>query len=614
MLEVATGDHRHSAIPPMTLSIYSNTSDDDTAPSTPVTEPDFDGSVHAFEDQKPGVLSSHQRRASTILLSQKSEDVRMLLGGDPGTKMITKVCCGGGCCIPHDVQQLPVCPGRPLILPANRAYEKLGLQLPTLGLDTELTGLVELAEKLVAFQPFKSTESPLCSTDTQKHPPPFVTPHPPYGVFSAPLFDAKELTKPGAEKRTFHYEIDVTDYPDESGTVDFVVGGAIGVCAPNAPEAVDNVFDLLAIPAFVRDKKVLMRTTSGRWPTIWGDDNAREVVTTRRELLTWCSDLQSFRPTKPLLRLLAAHAEDAHERKILEYLCAAQGQSAFCDLRTGPYVTLVQLLAAFPSSRPPLDHLLSVCGTLMPRFYSLSQDPQVSCRRDGTHCRKLIEIAVTVHEAPDWDPQNPTGTRTGVGSGFLQRIAQQFIAAQAAGQDARDLDLRIPMFRGLMANPLAREFVSDGPMLLIGAGVGIAPFRGFVHRRLKSATCANKVWVLQGVRDSLLDELYSGDWGVDDEKVKKVVQSRDRRTSRGACSVRGRYVQEEVRAQADLVWSIINALDGRIFVCGASQGMGEGVESALVDVAVVKGNLNEEEAKTFWEKKKKDGQYIAETW
>ncbi|OAT11216.1 hypothetical protein BDBG_17467 [Blastomyces gilchristii SLH14081] len=142
-------------------------------------------------------------------------------------------------------------------------------------------------------------------------------------------------------------------------------------------------------------------------------------------------------------------------------------------------------------------------------------------------------------------------------------------------------------------------------MLLIGAGVGVAPFRGFVQRRLKSANCANKVWVLQGIRDSLLDELYSGEWGVHEETVKKVVQSR---------SGEGRYVQEEVRNQADLVWFVINSLDGRVFVCGSSKGMGEGVEAALVDVAMAKGNLNREEAQHFWQGKKDAGQYIAETW
>lgn len=83
--------------------------------------------------------------------------------------------------------------------------------------------------------------------------------------------------------------------------------------------------------------------------------------------------------------------------------------------------------------------------------------------------------------------------------------------------------------------------------------------------------------------------------------MKKVVQSR-----RGE----GKYVQEEVRNQADLVWFIINALDGRVFVCGSSKGMCEGVEAALVDVAVDKGNLNKEEAEQFWEQKKEGGQYI----
>lgn len=108
--------------------------------------------------------------------------------------------------------------------------------------------------------------------------------------------------------------------------------------------------------------------------------------------------------------------------------------------------------------------------------------------------------------------------------------------------------------------------------------------------------------VLQGVRDSLLDELYSGEWGVSDQEIKKVVESR---------VGTGHYVQDEVRAQADLVWFVINSLDGRVFVCGSSKGMGEGVEQALVDVAVQKGHLSRDEAVNFWQKKKEGLQYIA---
>ena len=593
--------------------IYTSGSEEES-PSTPATDPQSNEVIegktlesidHTKNDTAFVVppTSSKRRRASTVLISQSPEDVHRILSPIRGaeTTEIEKVCCGGGCCFLKALAEDPATKSSlPVILPDNEAFRTLQLRLGPLSLDSEFTNVVDLPVKTVSFKPSPSGTTSGDST-VQYHPPKFVTPHAPYEVHSAKVHHARELTKPGAEKRTYHYDLDVTDYPAESGDVDFVVGGAVGVQAPNAPEMVDEIFDLLNVPNYAREKQVLLQTAGGRWPTIWGEDEARELTTTRRELLTWCSDIQSYPPTKPLLRLLAEYATASNEKKILLYLSSAQGQAAFCDLRTGPHITIPQLLNAFPSSHPPLPHLLSVLNTLMPRFYSLSQDPQVSCEREGTNCRRLIEIAVTVHETPNWRG----GPRTGLGSGFLERIAKQIQEAEAQGKKASDLDLRVPMFRGLMANPLAREFVTDGPMLLIGAGVGVAPFRGFVQRRLKSANCANKVWVLQGVRDSLLDELYSGEWGVEEEKVKKVVQSR-----RGE----GRYVQEEVRHQADLVWFIINSLDGRVFVCGSSKGMGEGVERALVDVAMDKGSLRREEAEEFWVKKKEAGQYIAETW
>ena len=580
----------------------SSSSSGSELPSTPLTDIQNDDVFDSFkDDNKPSnphetPTNPRKRRASTMLVSSSPEDIRSLLG-EGGTQLIGKSCCGGGCCFLKGLQKSsPQNSPESAISPDNDAFRSLRLRMGPLTLDTELSGTVDLPEQTVYFDKVSSAHKSL-SSQVHRHPPKFVTPHPPYDVYSAPLYHARELTKPGAEKRTYHFDLDVTDYPAESGDVDFVVGGAIGICAPNSDDLVTEIFDTLNIPNYVRDKQVMLRTTKGRWPTIWGDEMARELVTTRRDLLTWCSDVQSYPPTKLLLRLLAEYAEAPNEKKILLYLSSTQGQATFCELRTGPHITIAQLLHAFPSSRPPLTHLLSVLNTLMPRFYSLSQDPQISRMGEGVEGRRLIEVAVTVHETPNWRG----GPRTGLGSGYLERMARKVIEAESTGMKPMDLDLRVPMFRGLMANPLAREFVSDGPMLLIGAGVGVAPFRGFVQHRLKSANCANKVWVLQGVRDSLLDELYSGEWGVEEEKVKKVVQSRQGE---------GRYVQEEVRNQADLVWFVINALDGRVFVCGSSKGMGEGVEKALIDVAMDKGTMNHEQAEAFWARKKEEKQYI----
>ncbi|KAM0237274.1 hypothetical protein ACHAPO_004620 [Fusarium lateritium] len=573
------------------------------------------------QEDEPVIPLERRRRASTRLIAQNARDIQRITGETPAEYMGR--CCGGACCMSDrnnvEYEEVP--------LPDNDAFKSLGLRLENIPAD--LTGIIPKPEQTVFFTSIPrptssppdsavsldsdSESSPLSTSsknnylvpgpgyegvDTAIQPPRFVQPHPPHNVYPAKIHNTRELTKPGAEKRTFHFDLDITDYPPEE-VFDFKVGGAIGVMAPNDEISVDEILDALMIPRFQRDKPVLMKTTKGRWPTVWGDEKARELITTRRELLTWTTDIQSYAPTKELLRVIAEHATAPNEKKILEYLCSNEGASIFSDFRGGPHTTLSQILNAFPSSHPPMDQLLSVQAQLMPRFYSLSNDPTESYTLREHAQRRLIEIAVTVHDSMDWR----RGCRAGVGSGFFERQAHKFMRAQSAGE--RSPQVFIPMFKGLMANPLAKQFNSDGPMLLIGAGVGIAPFRGFVQRRLKQANCANKVWVLQGIRDSLVDEIYSGEWGVHEEEVKRVVQSR---------VGTGKYVQEEVMNQSDLVWYIINSLDGRIFVCGSSKGMGEGVEDALCDVAMEKGNLEREEARNFWMLKKEEGKYISETW
>ena len=216
-----------------------------------------------------------------------------MLAGKKGasTKLLEKVCCGGGCCLLDSLEEDPASESSiPVIMPDNDAFRGLGLKLGPLSLDSKLTKIAEFPSETITFATIPTTPEPPV---VQRHPPKFITPQFPYEVFSAKVHNARELTKAGAEKRTYHFDLDVTDYPQESGEVNFVVGGAVGVCAPNPEELVNEIFDTLGIPSYVRDKQVLMKTKNGRWPTVWGDDMPRELVTTRRELLTWCSDVQS---------------------------------------------------------------------------------------------------------------------------------------------------------------------------------------------------------------------------------------------------------------------------------------------------------------------------------
>lgn len=256
-----------------------------------------------------------RRRASTILISQSTQDVRRILSPARAAETIEveKVCCGGGCCLSNALEEDPASTSSlPVIIPHNDAFRSLQFRLGPLSLDSELTQIVDLPPETVSFESL-SPDTMTIKSKIQQHPPKFVTPHAPYKVHSAKVHHARQSTKPGAEKRTYHYDLDVTDFPVESGDVDFVVGGAVGVQAPNDDDLVDEIFHLLNIPTFARDKQVVLHTTNGRWPTIWGEDKPGELVTTRRELLTWCSDVQSYPPTKPPLRLLANYATTANE-------------------------------------------------------------------------------------------------------------------------------------------------------------------------------------------------------------------------------------------------------------------------------------------------------------
>lgn len=272
-------------------------------------------------------------RAATGQLQKVGKEALLdELDDSSGTNLIAGQCCGGGCCLisaPSTRPSSRASSPTALDYPDNDAFRSLHLKLAPLSSRSRLTSTTPLPPRSISLEPLHIAVKHESTVDT--HPPKFVTPHPPYEVFSAKIDSARELTKPGASKRTYHFDLDVTNYPEEAEGVDFRVGGAIGVCAPNNFDFVDEIFDRLDIPESERDEPIALHTMGGRWPTIWGQDMPRSLQTTRRELLTWTVDVQSYAPTKNLLRVLAEYASDEDEKMILLYLCSKQGQAAFCE-------------------------------------------------------------------------------------------------------------------------------------------------------------------------------------------------------------------------------------------------------------------------------------------
>ena len=266
-----------------------DTTDSETPPSTPLNE--WHEASEAVDEmpelQKTASSPERRRRRASTTYAANTDEIKRLLGDGAGTTLLNK-CCGEGCCMlekmPSDTKEVGVSP------PDSDAFRFLSINLEGLSLDTHLTKTVDLPEQKTSFGSLRrqsisekfpnETEHEHDERAVNVYPPEYMKPHPPYSIFNAPVYGARELTKPGAEKRTYHFDIDVTEYPEEGG-VDFKVGGAVGITPPNDPTMVNDVMDQLGIPRFQRDKPVRLHTAGGRWPTIWGEEEARELVTNK---------------------------------------------------------------------------------------------------------------------------------------------------------------------------------------------------------------------------------------------------------------------------------------------------------------------------------------------
>ncbi len=162
-----------------------------------------------------------------------------------------------------------------------------------------------------------------------------------------------------------------------------------------------------------------------------------------------------------------------------------------------------------------------------------------------------LELIVRLMRAPDGTP--------GLASGWLTETC-------AIGAP---VDLRI------RANSAFHGPEGAPPMILIGAGSGLAGLRAHIKARQAAGRGAN--WLILGERDPAHDRILNGD--LESWRDAGVLARLDRVFSRGGG---GRYVQDHLRHQADMVrdWITRGAV---VYVCGAV-AMGAGVHDALAEI------------------------------
>lgn len=360
---------------------------------------------------------------------------------------------------------------------------------------------------------------------------------------AARLLSAACLSKPGSEKEVRHIALDI------AGTgLAYEAGDSLGVVAENCPELVAAIAGRLG--------------ASGAEHVPCPDGVVRPLA----EALAGHLDIA--RPSDDAIALFRDRARDPADAAKLETLLDG---SAGDDLAE---IDLLDLLALFPAERIAPAELAARLLPLQPRLYSISSSPRAHAG----------EVHLTV-SAVRW--QRRGRGRKGVASTFLaERIAP--------GATVR-----------VYAQPshAFRPAPDEAPMIMIGPGTGIAPFRAFLAERAARGA-RGRNWLFFGDQRRATDYLYEAE--IEAFRAAGLLTRLDLAFSRD--QMRKVYVQDRMREHAAEVWAWLG--DGAyVYVCGDARRMARDVHRALIDIAAAEGRLPLHEAEQWLAEFARAGRY-----
>ena len=258
--------------------------------------------------------------------------------------------------------------------------------------------------------------------------------------------------------------------------------------------------------------------------------------------------------TREQIATLAQHAKDEKEQTALEGPAADDGRYGK-EIFT-PRKSVLDLLDEYPSCAPPFEIFLDMMPPLRPRYYSISSSPLM----DAGGC----SITVGVLQSPALS-----------GRGQFRGVASNYLAAQPA-------EATVYAFVRKPTIPFHPPENPHLPMIMIGPGTGVAPFRGFLLERAalkKQGAPIGQSLLFFGCRDPMQDFLYEEEMrAFEAEGVTKLVCAFSREPGKPKT-----YVQQAIVENGDAVWELLQK-EAPVFVCGEASRMAPDVKQAFVDL------------------------------
>ncbi|WP_189844087.1 diflavin oxidoreductase [Streptomyces umbrinus] len=297
-----------------------------------------------------------------------------------------------------------------------------------------------------------------------------------------------------------------------------------------------------------------------------GDEEAAALLRAEREIRV---------PSKELIAELVERAPSSELAAVV-----AHGDRSDLDSWLWGRDVLDLLRDAGPAAAPTLPELLALLRPLQARQYSISSSPLAHPDR----------IHLTV-----------ASVRYGSGKRSYEGVASTYLADRV-GEDAAV---------GVFVQPNASFGVpadDDAPMVMIGPGTGIAPFRGFLHERAaRGATGRN--WLFFGDRHRETDFVYEDELA--ELRGQGVLTELDLAFSRD--QTEKVYVQTRMRERSRELYGWLEE-GAHIYVCGDASRMAKDVEAALLGVIAEQRGRGDDDAAEYLADLRRAKRYVRDVY
>jgi len=299
-----------------------------------------------------------------------------------------------------------------------------------------------------------------------------------------------------------------------------------------------------------------------------------------RYLLTELLELQTPASRKDV-EMLARHTECPKSKPDLEKLAGDDYREKVFLKR----VTVLELLEQYPACELPFGLFVRLMPMMAQRYYSISS----SSMENETHC----SITVGVVDEPAIS-----------GNGQFKGVCSNFLAECEEGSE---------VFASIRPTKAGFRLPEDKstPVIMIGPGTGIAPFRGFLQERARLIEAGEKLGPASlyfGCRHPDQDYLYRdelegfADAGISDLHV---AFSRQKKAKV--------YVQDLIRQNRDQIWKMIEN-GAHIYVCGDGSRMEPDVRRALSLIYSEEKDVGAEAANAWLEQMITEERYVLDVW